>query len=97
VIGDDAADSVFAYLRADAAGNPVLIVLNMTPMVRQDFRVGVPRGGYWAERLNSDAAVYGGSNAGNSGGVAAEFVATHGHPWSLRLCLPPLAALVLQP
>ena len=97
VIGDDAADSVFAYLRADAAGNAVLIVLNMTPVVHYEFRVGVPSEGFWSERLNSDASIYGGSNLGNDGGVAAEPVAAHGHAWSLRLRLPPLAALVLQP
>jgi len=88
---------MFAYLRADAAGNAVLIVLNMTPVVHYEFRVGVPSEGFWSERLNSDAAIYGGSNLGNDGGVAAEPVAAHGHAWSLRLRLPPLAALVLQP
>ena len=97
VIGDDAADSVFSYLRRDSAGNPVLVVLNMTPVVHHDFRVGVPCGGYWAERLNSDAERYGGSNVGNEGGVSAEPIAAHGHDWSLRLCLPPLSALLMQP
>jgi 1,4-alpha-glucan branching enzyme len=97
VIGDDAADSVFAYLRRDATGKAILVVLNMTPVVHHDFRVGVPSGGRWIERLNSDAAIYGGSNAGNNGGADAEPVPAHGHGWSLRLLLPPLAALVLAP
>jgi len=96
VIGDDAADSVFAYLRRDRAGAAMLVVLNMTPVVRDAYRVGVPESGYWAERLNSDAALYGGSNVGNEGGVEAAPTPAHGHGWSLRLRLPPLAALILQ-
>jgi 1,4-alpha-glucan branching enzyme len=96
VIGDDAANSVFAYLRRDRAGAAMLIVVNMTPVVRHEYRVGVPEGGYWMERLNSDAALYGGSNVGNDGGAEAEAAAMHGHGWSLRLTLPPLAALILQ-
>jgi 1,4-alpha-glucan branching enzyme len=96
VIGDDAADSVYAYLRRDRASNPVLVVVNMTPVVREEFRIGVPLEGVWQERLNSDAEVYGGSNVGNAGGTMAEPVPAHGHAWSLRLRLPPLAALVLK-
>jgi len=96
VIGDDAADSVFAYLRRDRAGKAVLVVLNMTPVVREDFRVGVPQGGAWIELLNSDSSLYGGSNVGNSGEVQADGIGAHGHAWSLRLRLPPLAALILQ-
>jgi 1,4-alpha-glucan branching enzyme len=97
VIGDDAADSVFAYRRRDHAGNVLLVVLNMTPLVREDFRIGVPTGGGWREILNSDSSIYGGSNVGNAGGAAAESVPVHGCDWSLRLRLPPLAALVLKP
>jgi 1,4-alpha-glucan branching enzyme len=97
VIGDDAADSVFAYVRKDRSGHPILVVLNMTPVVRENFSVGVPRAGYWAERLNTDGEIYGGSNVGNGGGIAAEHVQNHGFEWSLKLRLPPLAALVLTP
>ncbi len=97
VIGDDAADSVFAYLRRDRNGTPVLVVLNMTPVVHDDFRIGVPVAGRWSEILNSDAGIYGGSNTGNGGGVEAEPIGAHSHDWSLRLRLPPLAALVFKP
>jgi 1,4-alpha-glucan branching enzyme len=58
--------------------------------------VGVPTGGYWKELLNSDALEYGGSGMGNMGGAEALPVETHGRPFSLRLILPPLAALFLQ-
>jgi len=57
----------------------------------------VPRGGLWRERFNSDALEYGGSGVGNSGMVAAASHPMHGHPWSLRLTLPPLATLIFTP
>jgi 1,4-alpha-glucan branching enzyme len=96
VIGDAADISVFAYLRRSTEGEAVLTVLNMTPVVRADFRIGVAQGGFWRERLNSDAAVYGGGNVGNGGGVEAERAGAHGHDWSLRLVLPPLGAVILK-
>jgi 1,4-alpha-glucan branching enzyme len=96
VVGDAVSDSIFAYERKDRAGNAMLVVLNMTPMPREEYRIGVPQGGYWAECLNSDAAIYGGSNFGNAGGLEADDTPAHGRGWSLRLRLPPLAALILQ-
>ena len=62
--------------------------------VRRNYRVGVPRGGFWREILNSDAREYGGSGQGNFGGVAAEPVKCHCRPFSLTLTLPPLAAVL---
>ncbi len=94
----DADRSVLAFLRkGEGDAPPVLVVCNFTPNVRQDHRLGVPAGGDWAERLNTDAAGYGGSNVGNSGRVAAEDTPSHGQPHSLRLTLPPLATIVLAP
>ncbi len=70
VIGDDSANSVFAFLRfGDEDGGMVLVVCNMTPVPRVGYAIGVPRPGYWRELLNTDAAVYGGSNMGNAGGI----------------------------
>ena len=63
-------------------------------MPRPDYRIGVPRAGRYLERFNSDAADYGGSGLGNAGEVHAEPHPAHGHPWSLRLVLPPLATLI---
>ena len=79
----------------DAVGS-VVVVCHFTPVVRRDYRLGVPTAGFWEERLNTDAAQYGGSNQGNSGGVEAEPQPWHGHPYSLRLTLPPFAAVVIQ-
>jgi 1,4-alpha-glucan branching enzyme len=94
----DAAQSVLVYLRkSDDGSAPVVVVCNLTPVVRSDYRIGVPQGGAWRELLNTDAEVYGGSNVGNQGNLNAEDTVWHGRPASLRLTLPPLAALVLAP
>ncbi len=97
IIGDDTANTVLSWLRLAPGHAPVLVVLNLTPVIRHDYRVGVPVGGQWRECLNSDATAYGGSGVGNGGHVMATNEAAHGHPCSCALTLPPLAALYLQP
>lgn len=97
LIGDDAVNSVFAYLRWSKEGEPLLVVANLTPVPREAYRVGVPYGGNWTELLNSDAEMYAGSNLGNGGGVHADDIQSHGQPVSLALNLPPLAVLILKP
>jgi 1,4-alpha-glucan branching enzyme len=97
VILDDSEHSVYAFLRFGADGDlPVLVVCNFTPVPRSHYRVGVPHGGGWREVLNSDGALYGGSNMGNGGWVEADGWESHGLPASLSLTLPPLATIVLQ-
>jgi 1,4-alpha-glucan branching enzyme len=89
-------NSIIVFMRKDrSGGNKVLIACNMTPVVRQGYRVGVPVAGYWREALNSDSEVYGGSNTGNGGGVHTEGIASHGEMQSLSLTLPPLGAVFL--
>jgi 1,4-alpha-glucan branching enzyme len=96
IIGDDAENSVFAFLRLGGTDDPpVLAVSNFTPVMRHGYRIGVPAAGRWREALNTDAAVFGGSNVGNQGGAATEAVPSHGHAQSLSLTLPPLATLFL--
>jgi 1,4-alpha-glucan branching enzyme len=98
VVGDDSVNSVFAFLRQAAGGDPpVLAVLNFTPVPRYGYRVGVPMAGDWLEVLNSDSGIYGGTNLGNGGSVHAQPVAMHGFAQSVELVLPPLAALILSP
>jgi 1,4-alpha-glucan branching enzyme len=93
----DAAASVVAFLRRSASSpNLLLIVFNYTPVVRSGYRMGVPYGGSWVERINTDASCYGGSGAGNQGGLRAEESEHHGRPFHLRLTLPPLAALFFE-
>jgi 1,4-alpha-glucan branching enzyme len=89
--------SVVSFLRrARDPGDFVVAVLNWTPVVRPDYRVGVPEPGFYRELVNSDAAIYGGGNVGNAGGVQTEPVAAHGHAQSIVLTLPPLAGLLLR-
>jgi 1,4-alpha-glucan branching enzyme len=73
------------------------VVCNFTPVPRTNFRVGVPRGGYWRELLNSDATLYGGSGAGNMGGIEAAPLPAHGRFHSLAVDLPPLGVVMFKP
>jgi 1,4-alpha-glucan branching enzyme len=89
--------SIVSYLRYGAdRRHCMLVVCNLTPVVRHNYRVGVPHGGYWKECLNSDAAPYGGSGLGNAGGVESSPTAAHGRHHSINLTLPPLSVLVFQ-
>ncbi len=94
---EDRAGSVIAFLRWDTGGHrPVLSVFNFTPVVRPNYLIGVPKEGVWQERINTDSAWYGGSNQGNCGHVMTESQAWRGHPYRLRLTLPPLAATFFE-
>ncbi len=75
----------------------MVVLLNLTPVPRDGYRIGVPAAGGYTELLNSDAKVYGGSNRGNGGVVFSEPIASHGHQQSLLLNLPPLGCLLLKP
>jgi 1,4-alpha-glucan branching enzyme len=94
----DASDveaSVYSYIRR-AGEEQVVVVMNMTPIPRHDYRLGFPASGRWEEALNSDSEHYGGSNLGNLGGVLAEEPGWHGQPAGATLTLPPLSVLVLR-
>jgi 1,4-alpha-glucan branching enzyme len=93
---NDSEQSTLAMIRkAKTMDDLILIALNFTPVPRQNYRVGVPREGFWKETLNSDALIYGGAGWGNLGGVEAAPLRSHGRPFSLSLTLPPLSALFL--
>ncbi|MGH9449758.1 MAG: 1,4-alpha-glucan branching protein GlgB [Terriglobia bacterium] len=94
---NDAAASTLSYIRkAPMPGEMILVVCNFTPVTREGYRVGAPRGGFWAEILNSDASHYGGSGQGNAGGLEAEPTPYDGRPYSLSLTLPPLAVVFFK-
>jgi 1,4-alpha-glucan branching enzyme len=98
IVGDDRTNCVFAFLRfGEAEDPPVLVAGNFTPIPRHGYRIGVPRGGRWVERINTDAAAYGGSGIGNPRGVVAEPIPAHGQDQSVVLDVPPLACLMLLP
>ena len=92
-IGDDANNSVFAWLRFAEGARPALVVSNLTPTPLHDYRIGVPREGHWELAINTDETGYGGSGVGQ-GKAQAEPAPTHGQPWSLALTLPPLATVI---
>lgn len=97
IVGDDAANSVFAFLRqGNDEGSAVLVVSNMTPVPRHGYGIGVPQAGLWRELLNTDAAVYGGSNLGNGGGTETVPQQMHGEAQAVYLTLPPLSTLFLS-
>ncbi len=93
---NDAAASVYAWVRRGRAGDrDVVALVNMTPIERR-LRVGLPGAGHWDEILNSDAALYGGGNRGNLGGVTTEAAPWHGQTQSALVTLPPLSAIYLR-
>jgi 1,4-alpha-glucan branching enzyme len=90
-------NSVVAFLRrARNTEDAMVVVCNFTPVVREQYRVGVPSGGFYREVLNTDADIYGGSNAGNHGGAWAVPEPHAGRPYHLSLRLPPLGVLFLK-
>ncbi len=93
----DSEQSVVSFVRfAREQRSLVLCVANFTPVTRRGYRVGVPRAGWWAETLNTDSALYGGSDAGNAGGVRSQPIPWHGQPHSVLLTVPPLGGLLLR-
>jgi 1,4-alpha-glucan branching enzyme len=90
-------NSVICFLRKGREpGDEVLVVCNMTPVPRFQYRAGVPHPGFWRELLNSDGEAYGGGNFGNTGGVDTAPVPAHGYHQSLSLTLPPLGVVFLK-
>ena len=97
----DASDhegSVLSFIRQSPDGTRQLaVILNMTPVPRFGYRIGLPREGKWEEIVNSDAGVYGGSNVGNLGGVKAAAHKCHNQPFSAEFTLPPLSIMAFRP
>ncbi|MBY0504077.1 MAG: 1,4-alpha-glucan branching protein GlgB [Bryobacteraceae bacterium] len=93
----DVESSVLAFLRRGRDGNEVILfVCNFTPVVRYNYRLGVPKLGIWDEILNTDAARFGGSGVSSGSEVHAEAVASHERRASIRLALPPLAVVAYK-
>ena len=97
----DASDnlhSVISFVRRDTDRvSEVVVILNLTPVTRQHYRIGLPRPGKWLEVLNSDAVVYAGSNVGNLGGVMSEDVDWHNQSYSAEFTLPPMSVMAFRP
>ncbi|QYX77436.1 1,4-alpha-glucan branching enzyme [Streptomyces akebiae] len=98
ITGDSADDNVLAFLRFAEDGSPLLAVSNFSPVVRQDYRLGVPEDvPAWREVLNTDAGVYGGTDLTTAHPVKPEPHPWHAQPASIRVTLPPLTTLWLRP
>jgi 1,4-alpha-glucan branching enzyme len=95
---NDAGRNIIVFARLSQSGERALVcICNLSPVVREHYRVGLPHGGRWQEALNTDSGHYGGSNVGNYGGVEAEASPWQGQPFSAELTLPPLGVVWLRP
>jgi len=94
---NDAEQSTLSFIRRDKNGGGVVVVMNMTPVPRVNYRIGVPNPGSYHEIMNTDSEAYGGSNMGNGGGVTAEDHAWMGLPYSVSITLPPLSCVIFRP
>ena len=92
----DADNSVVSFLRKSRDGDIVAFVVNATPVVRYNYRLGVPESGFYREIINTDAETYGGSNVGNLGGVHSEAREWMAREYSIVIHLPPLAIVAFK-
>jgi 1,4-alpha-glucan branching enzyme len=92
----DSDNSVLAFLRRARHGTTIVFVVNATPLVRENYHLGVPNGGWWREILNTDSSEYGGSNVGNLGGQNAEAIPWMNRSHRLTITLPPLAVVAFK-
>jgi 1,4-alpha-glucan branching enzyme len=93
----DTEQTLLNYMRRSRDAKFVIIALNLTPIPRKNYRIGLPQAGTYREILNSDSHYYGGSNLGNGNGIHAEQKAWMGQPYSAEIILPPLAGIILSP
>ena len=97
IVGDDRTNCVVGFVRQTVDGSQkVVVVANLTPTPRSNYRIGVPADGFYAELLNTDAKWYGGSDVGNAGGVWTSEITSHGHPQCVEIELPPLSVTILR-
>jgi len=92
---NDAEHSVLSFQRRARDGSGVIVALNLTPVPRYRYRIGLPEQRTYREVLNSDSQFYAGSNMGNAGSITAEAIPWMGLPFSAEITLPPLAGVIL--
>jgi 1,4-alpha-glucan branching enzyme len=92
----DADNSVVSFLRKSRDGDIIVFIVSATPVVRYNYRLGVPESGFYREIINTDGETYGGSNIGNFGGVQSEAREWMGREHSILIHLPPLATVALK-
>ncbi|HEY3862984.1 MAG TPA: 1,4-alpha-glucan branching protein GlgB [Verrucomicrobiae bacterium] len=93
----DTDSSVLSFMRRNQdSSRQVVVILNLTSILRHNYRVGLPQAGFWREICNTDSGFYGGSNQGNFGGVQTEDYKTHHQPVSASFTLPPLSLIAFR-
>jgi 1,4-alpha-glucan branching enzyme len=93
----DAEKNIVSYIRkGKRSGEMLLVICHFSPVLRTNYRIGVPLRGYWQEILNTDAEIFGGSGQGNFGGSITVPIPLHGRPHSLTLTVPPLSVVVFR-
>jgi 1,4-alpha-glucan branching enzyme len=97
ITAEDSANNTFSFIRFAVDGSALVCVVNFAAVPHENYRIGLPSGGAWAEVINTDADVYGGSGVGNLGSVSTEDIQSHGLPVSASLRVPPLGGLWLRP
>ncbi|MBA4150327.1 MAG: 1,4-alpha-glucan branching protein GlgB [Verrucomicrobia bacterium] len=93
----DAENSVLSFVRQNCdCTRQVAVIMNLTPVLRSNYRIGLPKAGVWKEEVNSDSGIYGGSNAGNLGAVTASEHKWHNQEFSAEICLPPMSVIAIS-
>jgi 1,4-alpha-glucan branching enzyme len=87
---------VVSFIRKSREGEMIVFIVNATPIVRHNYRLGVPRAGFYREVINTDGETYGGGNVGNLGGIQSESVNWMGREQSILIQLPPLATVAFK-
>ena len=96
ISNDDYTQSVISFRRIDTKGNEIIVVCNFQPVLREDYRIGVPIDGTYSEVFNTDAAEFGGSGISNGTAIVADEIAMHGFPQSVSLTLPPMSVMYFK-
>ncbi len=96
LITDDELQSVIAFSRHTFSDTPVVVICNFTPVVRQNYRLGVPEAGTWKEVFNTDSTEFSGSGVLNPSLLVTEPLPMHHQLHSLVMTLPPLATVFLH-
>ncbi len=95
IVADDSSQSIVVFLRRDKKGNEIIAVCNFAPVLRPDYKFGVPRAGQYAELINSDDEAFGGGGVHNEP-VRAVKEPMHGFEYSISLRIPPMSAMLLR-
>lgn len=96
ISNDDYTQSVIAFRRFDSKGNEIIAVCNFVPVLRKEYRIGVPYAGTYAEIFNTDAEAFGGSGITNGTSIKSEEIPLHGFEQSISLTLPPMSVMYFK-